>query len=59
MKRCSDYPDVSCCDSCHDDEALGYEMCHLRIEDGDETDAYVCCAVLRHMDRSPDITEGG
>ena len=51
MKVCHDFPDApSCCDSCHEDEERGYGMCELRRDDGDGLDAYVCCAVLRHID---------
>ena len=38
-----------CCDSCHDDDANGYEMCYLVLEGMGEY-YYVCCAVKNAYD---------
>ena len=39
-----------CCDSCHEDDELGYEMTFLEMAGHPEIDAYVCCGVLRGID---------
>ena len=39
-KDCSDYPDVPCCDSCHQDAEMGYD------ELQGYPDYYVCCRVM-------------
>lgn len=51
-KHCSDFPGAPpCCDSCHEDEAMGYEMVEL-YEDWDGVRANICCAVSRHIEES-------
>lgn len=50
MKTCDDFPKApECCDSCHEDDAMGYEMIELHKKDGDECEAYVCCVVSFHL----------
>lgn len=41
----SGLPNDGCCDSCHEDDEWGYEMCYLKPEGRTRTDAYVCCAI--------------
>lgn len=46
---CSDFPgSPPCCDSCHEDEAMGYEMVEL-YEDWDGLRANLCCRVYEHV----------
>lgn len=41
---------ASCCNSCHEDDDLGYEMEYIEVN---ETDYYyVCCAVLHEYERA-------
>lgn len=45
------------CDSCHDDEQMGYEMCSVQVA-GEWVD--VCCRVMKALaDKSYDIPNGG
>lgn len=42
---CSDWPNVTCCNSCHDDFDEGYEQ-HFQGSLSDGRSYRVCCAVL-------------
>lgn len=39
-----------CCDSCHEDDELGYDMIFLEVDDHPEINAYVCCGMSRVID---------
>lgn len=47
--RCEDFPDAGCCDSCHEDEGLGYELLDYTLADG--TDCIVCCDVAWYLEK--------
>jgi len=39
-----------CCESCHEDDELGYDMIFLEVEDHPEINAYVCCGMSKVID---------
>ena len=48
IKYCSDFPDVPCCDSCHEDDEGGYSNLLGYPE------YYVCCSVMAHIEKEKD-----
>ena len=53
LLRALEMPPVSCCDSCHEDDAEGYDMCHYDLPDG--RSAYTCCRVMIAAEESGKI----
>ena len=47
-KYCDSYPEIPCCDSCHEDNDEGYE----ELEGYPEH--YVCCKVMNHIKKEKD-----
>lgn len=45
----------ACCLSCHEDDEMGYEMCHATLDTGEV--AYVCCYVACWLEEFRKIEE--
>lgn len=39
-----------CCDSCHEDDELGYDMCWLEDPALPNVEAYVCCGIANAIE---------
>jgi hypothetical protein len=54
MLTCGDFSSLKlgCCDSCHEEEAMGIEaLIDIEIDwEGDHVKAHVCCKIANHFE---------